>query len=85
MGRHLGKMTEFIKPLVGVIIIAIGISISLLGINLVIQMSMLSFVGAIALIFLGAGTCEIGYAVVTGGDIHESFLFKLLTNLGIKQ
>ena len=78
-------MADFIKPLLGIIVIAVGVSITLLGIYVTAQMSLFGFISTIVLLFVGAGTCEIGYIIVTGGDLHESFLFKVFVNFSTKQ
>jgi hypothetical protein len=79
-------MTDFIKPLIGIIIATIGVSIVLLGVGLFTGgMNIFSFIGTMALLFLGTGISEVGYLIVVGGDVHESFIFRLVADLRTRQ
>ena len=78
-------MTDFIKPLLGIVITLIGASVVLFGVGFAAQMSLLGFIGMIIFLFLGAGICEVGYIIVISGDIHESFLFKFFACFTTKQ
>ena len=77
-------MTDFIKPLLGIVIALIGASVVLFGVGLATQMSLIGFIGMIIFLFLGAGTCEVGYIIVISGDIRESFLFKFFANFNTR-
>jgi hypothetical protein len=79
-------MGDFIKSLIGIVIMAFGIGIILFGIGLLIgNGSVVSVLGAFLAFGFGAEICQLGFIVAQGGDIHETFILRLLSNLYTKQ
>jgi len=79
-------MRDFIKPLAGAIVMALGISVILFGIGLLISGgNVLSTLGAFLSFVIGAEICQLGYVMTQGVNIRETFILRIFNNLNMRQ